>query len=489
LKKATLLLDVFFISIACLAYSGYLPPDIEWKKVYRYRGNESISNFILTPDMNFMIFGRTWSTKVSSYGWEMPQPLVIKADTKGNWMWTKAYGYDEIAVIPGPGIIVNDGNYIIRGVYQNYIPPEELAFGYLLKINPYGNILWECKLKNKEGARYIIQGLVASLNGGCYIVSPPSVKDALYSILLSVNNEGEIVSERRFDADRAIVEMLFNTYDNNYLMFCTKPNHIQSIIKIDKDGEILFTKEYSDSIVYRGSYCQQTFNDGYICNNANGCCPQRGVRRFGCAFFDKDGNFLWQRLYADIKGYATRINELDDGGFIFIGIADYLADIGILRIDGEGNPLWFKTIGDKDDGVTDHAADIIHVSEDGYYLLGYTEKEPKNEIWIMKLTDDRPDDSINDVAHKFQLSIFPEPFQDKVFISINTNDCSNIDLFIYDLHGRLIKALVESIPATGTHTLTWDGTDHAGNEVPDGIYFIRLQAGEQSEVEKIVKIH
>jgi flagellar hook assembly protein FlgD len=38
----------------------------------------------------------------------------------------------------------------------------------------------------------------------------------------------------------------------------------------------------------------------------------------------------------------------------------------------------------------------------------------------------------------------------------------------------------------GSHEITWDGKDQNGKEVPSGIYFYRLTAGDFSETKKML---
>jgi hypothetical protein len=51
-----------------------------------------------------------------------------------------------------------------------------------------------------------------------------------------------------------------------------------------------------------------------------------------------------------------------------------------------------------------------------------------------------------------------------------------VALRIYDATGRLIRTLADGFQVPGERTVTWDGTDAAGNPLASGIYFYRLQA-------------
>ncbi len=58
-------------------------------------------------------------------------------------------------------------------------------------------------------------------------------------------------------------------------------------------------------------------------------------------------------------------------------------------------------------------------------------------------------------------------------------------LVIYDLLGREVRTLVQEPLAAGRHTVAWDGTDHAGQLAPAGLYLYRLQAGDYTASKRL----
>lgn len=61
-------------------------------------------------------------------------------------------------------------------------------------------------------------------------------------------------------------------------------------------------------------------------------------------------------------------------------------------------------------------------------------------------------------------------------------------LAIYSVDGRLMRVLAQGPQSSGRHVLTWDGRDRAGHRVGSGVYFARLQAGDEELAEKLVVI-
>lgn len=73
------------------------------------------------------------------------------------------------------------------------------------------------------------------------------------------------------------------------------------------------------------------------------------------------------------------------------------------------------------------------------------------------------------------LQNYPNPFNAQTSISYAISSESRVTIEIFDLMGRKIETLVNGNKAAGEHTVTWDAEN-----MPTGIYFYRLQAGEYS---------
>jgi len=43
-----------------------------------------------------------------------------------------------------------------------------------------------------------------------------------------------------------------------------------------------------------------------------------------------------------------------------------------------------------------------------------------------------------------------------------------------------VRTLVDEVQEAGYYTITWDGKDNDGRQVPSGVYFYRLTAGGTS---------
>ncbi|NQV15832.1 T9SS type A sorting domain-containing protein [bacterium] len=81
---------------------------------------------------------------------------------------------------------------------------------------------------------------------------------------------------------------------------------------------------------------------------------------------------------------------------------------------------------------------------------------------------------------------FPNPFNPSTSIMYNLPERSNVTLSVFDITGRNIRTIVSESKPAGHYESQWNGTDDEGQQVPAGMYFARLEAGDYSSVIKMV---
>ncbi len=91
--------------------------------------------------------------------------------------------------------------------------------------------------------------------------------------------------------------------------------------------------------------------------------------------------------------------------------------------------------------------------------------------------------SISAPSHH-HLYIYPNPARHNINIFISLDNPSKIILSIYDINGRSMKSLDKY--CTQNSHIEWDGRDKNGRQLPNGVYFVRLESGDESDIKKIV---
>lgn len=77
----------------------------------------------------------------------------------------------------------------------------------------------------------------------------------------------------------------------------------------------------------------------------------------------------------------------------------------------------------------------------------------------------------------------PNPFQDKTTFHYATDAAGQVDIALYDALGRLVRVLEKTAQkAPGSYEITLEGEG-----LPDGVYFLKTQIGQQHKVLRLVK--
>ena len=81
---------------------------------------------------------------------------------------------------------------------------------------------------------------------------------------------------------------------------------------------------------------------------------------------------------------------------------------------------------------------------------------------------------------------YPNPFNSSTQISYSLSTSGPVRLEIYNALGQPVRTLVDAIQTAGAYQVPWDGRDHRGARVANGVYLYRLQAGEIARVRKML---
>lgn len=84
------------------------------------------------------------------------------------------------------------------------------------------------------------------------------------------------------------------------------------------------------------------------------------------------------------------------------------------------------------------------------------------------------------------LAPWPNPFNPAVTIPFETARRGPVELRVYDVGGRLVRALREEPLGPGRHEAVWDGRDGSGAPVASGVYFCRFKAGVYEATGRLV---
>jgi hypothetical protein len=76
------------------------------------------------------------------------------------------------------------------------------------------------------------------------------------------------------------------------------------------------------------------------------------------------------------------------------------------------------------------------------------------------------------------LSLSPNPFNPTVEISYELRKAGQVTMEIFDVSGRRVTSVPLGHIESGAQIARWNGLDMRGNNVPSGVYFVRMRGTE-----------
>ena len=109
-----------------------------------------------------------------------------------------------------------------------------------------------------------------------------------------------------------------------------------------------------------------------------------------------------------------------------------------------------------------------------YYIITY------NKILGIK------DIHVSDLSGIPLFQVYPNPFRQETVIKFELSKNVSVRLTVYNSMGLPVWSQTSQYLPAGKHQITWDGTDNSKNKLPEGIYFIKIQSGEDYSSKKVI---
>ncbi len=94
--------------------------------------------------------------------------------------------------------------------------------------------------------------------------------------------------------------------------------------------------------------------------------------------------------------------------------------------------------------------------------------------------------SVPPVSTRMILRASPNPFNSTVRVGFTLPTTERVLLAVYDVSGRRLKTLRDSMLPAGRYEIEWDGRTDEGRPASSGTYFVRLESSDTSETVKAV---
>ncbi len=117
---------------------------------------------------------------------------------------------------------------------------------------------------------------------------------------------------------------------------------------------------------------------------------------------------------------------------------------------------------------------------------------PLDEIETMtfeEMTDPVHIETAQKVISQFTLlQNYPNPFNLCTRISFVLPENGDAEISIFNVNGKLVKALYSGMLTEGNHELPWNGQDENGNIVASGVYFYQVNFENEIISKKMILV-
>ncbi|MCF0040107.1 T9SS type A sorting domain-containing protein [Dyadobacter fanqingshengii] len=441
-----------FFSIICFSLSTDLvaQPAIEWDRTLGGLSIDVLYDIFPTADGGYILAGSSSSNAEYEKSEDIrggqdarfaPDFWIVKIGANGDIQWDKTYGgsgNDRLASVEQ----TTDGGYILGGVSTSDVYGEKSEAGrglndyWIIKVNPQGVVEWDRTLGgNSEETLVAVRQLASgefiavgnSISGlsGDKTASPLGAGGSDFWIV-KLSASGDLLWDKIAGTtgyDRATCINL--TSDGGFIVGGTHSQDSRGpfyIMKLNSSG----VEEWSDLIGVDYAFSlvqdiQQTQDGGYVvggwtyafANEDQSEDAESG--QYWIIKLNQNHEIEWDEVVGttpDIDGSEgldelRKIVQTPDGGYLLAGFTNQNArgdksedsfgeqDYWIVKLDGNGQLKWDKTIGS---GSNDWLAAACVGADGGYLLAGISfsntggnKTEPQRgglDYWIVKLASE-----------------------------------------------------------------------------------------------------
>jgi hypothetical protein len=327
--------------------------------------------------------------------WSLGHQVIIESIPSIIWMKTYGGANNE----EGRSVLqTSDGGYIVAGMTNSFGAGDYDV--YLVKTNANGDVIWT---RTYGGANFDdAWEIQPTLDGGYIIVGSTESFGLGQSdvYLIKIDADGNIVWTRTYGGDSTdIGYSVKQTSDGGYII-AGQSNSFRSgdsilfpndmyLIKTNSQGDTIWTKTwgygYSNEVAL--SVLQTSDNKYIVTGYANGMAISAV---YICIVkFDANGDTLWRKFYGDHSA-SYSVQPTFDGGYIIAGwswvCGPESVAVWLLKTDANGDTIWTKLYRGQSHN---YAYSVQQTIDKGFIIAGWTYYlYPNNDVYLIKTNAD-----------------------------------------------------------------------------------------------------
>jgi len=475
----TLLLSV--ITILIVAITCCAQPELLWSQTYGGEYDDECGSLIQTADGGFALAGSTVSFENESV-----DMWLVKTNANGDSLWSRTYG-GRSTDICNSIIQTTDGGYVLAGQTSSFA--EGRNDMWMVKVNADGDSLWSRTFggMSSECCNSIIQ----TIDGGFALVghtrSFGSGEGDMW--MVKTDADGDLLWSRTFGGmynERA--SSIIQTEEGEYILAGEtesfsdrRTTGMMWMVKTNADGDSLWSRIFAGRTSGGCTSLIQTTDGGFA---LAGWWEWLWL----LVKTDEEGNSLWSRRYGYNRWFleCQSVIQTADGGYALAG--DYHPDMLLLKTNSEGDSLWSENYGRGREEEVNGCQSAIQI-EDGSFVLGGYHGIIMDQVdmFLVKTSTDPvnvPDVTKPVVVEDFVLfQNYPNPFNSTTTIRYQLPTPGQMSLAVYNPTWQHISTLFDGSRPAGIYS-----TKLVADELPTGLYFVRLNASDKAFTQRIVVI-
>jgi hypothetical protein len=481
-KNTCVLFLAAMLITASAAHAQPQGPDTLWTQTYHHPF-QLATDVRWNADGGILLSGEYWNaSSIDLY--------VAALDSLGNEVRFQTYG--DSTLDDGGGFLApeSDGGFALGG-YQT--TAEQWGQYYLLHLNAEGRLLRQSTYGGYRGLSGRIERIGQALDGRFLLVGETNI-GAVHPMLIQTTTNGDTAWARVMpDIFNAWMRGACSTGDGGWAVVGSgtptegggMPVEDIQLIKFDSLGSVQFQRAYGRGDRDLGMDIAMMPDSGFTMvgqtHISDAPQPWSGyVIRTNAV-----GDTLWTRVFDEQNvELIYRVLACADSDVVlagYVGMQDGGAHLSLTRLNTLGETVWRSLYPAGADWFYDCG---LAVDDHGRYVLSCSKNIFSAYVLVTgpdPLSVSDPKYSSKRTPHNFQISLFPNPFNNTTAISYSLPRAANVTISLFDITGRLVRVVQEGRFEAGEHQVTLNAEGLAS-----GIYFARLQTANQSKTVKLM---
>ena len=470
---------------------------LQWSKTYNYsyNGTEQPNDICLDNSGNIYVTGTSTRTQGGYY-----DCVLLKFDPNGNILWVKRINKTNYTDRKSEGVslVFRDGiyvgiNYIYNGWSESGIAKYSAAgdsVAYLQTgfLSNFSYRMWKMVQDNNLNIYAIYSGDLLPNEEEDLVVKKIGTNGSLSLIWTKTYTGASHLNDRARDIAVGPDGNIFitgHTYVSNQ-----GANLI--LMKFGRDdGAVLMQKTYNDAINNQDDYgVKVSFDNNLNILVAGGTSGFNTPSNILMLKYSPTGTLMFTKTYDHAGSSIDGMRDLqtDSYGNYYIA-GDYTDQVqqtsGLytLKFSSAGELDWAI---EKNMQSNIQSMRNININSDGSLIVtaDYDDAGTR-KIMLIKYGSTigiQPVSGI--IPEKFELSQnYPNPFNPSTNINFSIPVSGNVKLSVYDVSGREVAVLVNKDLAAGTYK-----ADFNASMLSSGVYFCRINAGDFTDVKKMMLV-